>query len=754
MAWEMGLEAETDYLPDRMPETAKPIEPKLLIAVPFYKNEQLVAPLLESLIACAGDLAAINAEVVLFDDSPGYAPLAEALQAILPRAQAAFACRLVRHERNLGFVRTMNTAIDEAVARRLDVLLLNSDTIVHPGAFPEMLRIAALDPMIGFVNPRSDNATLATLPIAHRASPLDGAFDAAPYTALAARLPEMSYVPTAVGFCMLIRWHILAEFGGLDPVFGAGYNEENDLVMRAGRCGYRAALANRAFVRHLGEASFSIADISKAVLEPANRAILDARYPEYGAITSAHFVSPETRAEWLLGTLIPDAQGRLDLAFDFSSFGPRANGTFKAGRQLLKSAVEDWHDRFNVFVLCSQEAYDFHGYAELGVPRCDPHGPELFAVIFREGQPFDWSTIDRLVLKGAVIGSHMLDTISLDCTQLTSPELFDIWQFALQHGDFFVAPSAQSMRQIGLRFQIPAWVTRMASHLSLDLDDYRHGAFDASVTTPQPERGTLLVIGNHFPHKYLVPTANALAAAFPDRKVIALGQTKPGTGTAFNPFALPVLSDAVNLDGINVGHLTDDQIGGFYAEAEAVIFPSHYEGFGIPLLEALAAKRPVFVRPLPVFKELWESHGRNPNIHFYETTNDLVQRLQVLPRWQAPLRARPAEGGGRSAREIRSLLEAALLKADYRIIVERLRAVRVAAKLANKSGKVAELSVQSGQRELLDQVASFAAVRFEYFARRGLQIGMVYVVSRAIFRMLRPVVKGLRAIRNAVRPGA
>jgi GT2 family glycosyltransferase len=721
-------------LPDVAPATAIPTESKLLVAVPFYKNEQLVAPLLESLILCAADLADIGAEVVLYDDSPNYVPLQAALEAILRRAQAAFACRLVRNERNLGFVQTMNAAIGEAVARRLDVLLLNSDTIVHPGAFPEMLRIAALDPMIAFVNPRSDNATLATLPVAHRASPVDGAFDAAPYTALAARLPEMSYVPTAVGFCMLIRWHIVAEFGGLDPIFGAGYNEENDLVMRAGRCGYRAALANQAFVRHRGEASFSLAEISKTVLEPANRAILDARYPEYGAVTAAHFVSPETRAEWLLGTLIPDADGRLDLAFDFSSFGPRANGTFKAGRQLLKSAAEDWHDRFNVFVLCSKEAYDFHGYAELGVPRCDPDGPELFAVIFREGQPFDWLTIERLVRKGAVFGSHMLDTISLDCTQLTSPELFDIWQFALQHGDFFVAPSEQSMRQIELRFQIPARVTRMASHLSLDLDDYRHGAADAGAKKPQPGRGTLLVIGNHFPHKYLVPTANALAAAFPKRKVIALGQSKPGAGTEFNPYALPVLNNAVNLAGIHVGHLTDDQIGAFYAEADAVIFPSHYEGFGIPLLEALAANRPVFVRPLPVFKELWESHARNPNIHFYETTTDLVQRLQAVPRWQAPSAVPAAEDGRRSANEIRSLLEAALLKADFRTIAARLRALPSDIAPPAKTGLIPLSAAESAAR--------FSGQRVELFARWLLSAQWRYAFLRGIYRnVMRPIMR-------------
>ncbi len=712
----LSVRGGAEYLPDMVQYRAETRGSKLLIAVPFYKNEELVASLLESLIACAADLAEIDAEVVLFDDSPDYAPLQAALEEMLPRAGAAFKCRLVRNEVNLGFAKTMNGAIAEAVERRLDLLLLNSDTIVHPGAFPEMLRVASLDPMIGFVNPRSDNATLATLPIAHRAHPAAARdFDAAPYAALAARLPEMSYVPTAVGFCMLIRWHILAEFGGLDPIFGAGYNEENDLVMRAGRCGYRAALANHAFVRHLGEVSFNIAEISKAVLEPVNRAILDARYPEYAVVTAAHFAAPETRAEWLLGTLTPDAAGRLDLAFDFSSFGPRANGTFKAGRQLLKSAAEDWHDRFNVFVLCSQEAYDFHNYAE----------------IFREGQPFDWHAIERMVFKGAVIGSHMLDTISLDCTQLTSPELYNIWQFALQYGDFFVTPSEQSMRQIELRFQIPKRVTRMASYLSLDLGDYRHGVFDAGAAAPQPGRGVLLVIGNHFPHKCLVPTANALAGAFPKRKVIALGQSKPGTGPAYNPFSLPALSNAGNLVGIGVGHLTDAQIGAFYAQADVVIFPSHYEGFGIPLLEALAAKRPVFVRPLPVFKELWESHGRNPNIHFYETTDDLVHCLRALPRWQVPMDAPPDEGGGRSAREIRALLEAALLKADYRTIAERLRALQPYTAPAARSGLIPLSAAESAAR--------YFGERAELLARRLFRPQWVYVFCRTAYRgLIRP----------------
>ena len=52
----------------------------------------------------------------------------------------------------------MNVAIAEAVQTGCDLLLLNSDTRLVPGALTEMIRVACLDAMTGFVNPRSNNA--------------------------------------------------------------------------------------------------------------------------------------------------------------------------------------------------------------------------------------------------------------------------------------------------------------------------------------------------------------------------------------------------------------------------------------------------------------------------------------------------------------------------------------------------------------------------------------------------------------------
>jgi GT2 family glycosyltransferase len=707
----------------------------VLIALPFYKNEHLVTAVIGSLIRGAADIRAIGGEVVCYNDSPDHAPLASALAEILPQAQAGFACRIEVNPTNLGFVRTMNRAVEEAVARKFDLLLLNSDTVVEPGALTEMVRVSRLDPMIGFVNPRSNNATLATLPLADRFP--DGTVPLAAYRALAARLPAFSYVPTSVGFCMLIRWDILAGFGGFDEVYGAGYNEENDLVMRAARCGYRAVLANHAFVWHEGEQSFGTAELSKHHWEPINRAILDRRYPEYDAFTAAYFSSPEITAEKLLAALIPNAAGKLDIAFDFSSFVAAHNGTFQAGKQLLALAVEVWGDRFNISVLCSPETYAFWGYEGLGARRCEPHGAEKFAIIFRVGQPYDWNTLQRLAMKGAVIGIYMLDTISIDCPQLTSPLLFNLWQFALENADMIAALSRMTLDQLHNRFQIPERTVISSVLLSQDIEDYRISGADR----PAPGRGNLLVLGNHYRHKHLAPTANALADAFPDRAVIALGEEKPDIDTPHEPLGPQRLSRAENLTGIAVGYLDEAELGAYYAQADAIVFPTHYEGFGIPILNALAARRPIFVRPLPVFEELWRGQDKNPNIHFYETNGDLIAQLREIPRWRDVAPPPAGNGARRTAREIRKGLDAALDRIDYRRIVERVRAVQFASDLSPPAAPPAPAAPTTDAA----RAARYVAHHVEGFARATLGVPPLYTAARLLFRAVRPVTRRLRA---------
>lgn len=54
-----------------------------------------------------------------------------------------------------------------------------------------------------------------------------------------------------------------------------------------------------------------------------------------------------------------------------------------------------------------------------------------------------------------------------------------------------------------------------------------------------------------------------------------------------------------------LGYVEDDELPKIYQGAEMLIYPSLYEGFGLPVLEAMAAGIPVIASDIPVFRELY-----------------------------------------------------------------------------------------------------------------------------------------------------
>jgi len=55
---------------------------------------------------------------------------------------------------------------------------------------------------------------------------------------------------------------------------------------------------------------------------------------------------------------------------------------------------------------------------------------------------------------------------------------------------------------------------------------------------------------------------------------------------------------------IEEAHCSDEQLHAYLQHAQALLFPSFVEGYGMPLVEALALKAPVLASDLDVFREI------------------------------------------------------------------------------------------------------------------------------------------------------
>ena len=103
------------------------------------------------------------------------------------------------------------------------------------------------------------------------------------------------------------------------------------------------------------------------------------------------------------------------------------------------------------------------------------------------------------------------------------------------------------------------------------------------------------------------------------------------------------LRDELNLQGaahflaeVTPDFLPDEMIADFYRLADALLFPSREEGFGIPIIEAAFSKMPVFCSDLPVLREL----GGEEVSYFDPDDEPALIAAQILARLEGELTLR------------------------------------------------------------------------------------------------------------------
>jgi GT2 family glycosyltransferase len=662
--------------------------PKFLIAIPFYKNIEHITYVKKSISHNFEFLKKSETSILLLNDSPNYEELKDAIMSI--KNEFDLPIEYFENRENLGFIKTINIAIGISIKEKKDLLILNSDTIVFPNAIQEIQAVAYSDPMIGFVCPRSNNATLASLPHKFVDQDISPEIVFSVYSKINKIIPRISYVPTAVGFCLFLKYIILSDFGGLDEIYGMGYCEENDLIMRANRCGFRAVLANHAFVWHKGSDSFAKLDKNFIDFKNSNAKILEKRYPEYEVLINNYFGGENFKAESLIAQLIPNENNKLEIGFDFSIFGPFHNGTFELGKKILNAAVTYWSESFEIIVFINDDALLFHDLKKYkNVKFLTPDNHTKCAAIIRTNQIFTEEDVVKLYNQAPIVYVFMLDTIAVDCGNLNVEFNKSLWTFISKWTDIIFTISEYSSFQFNTRFIVSPPVKVVPLLPSVDIREYKSSL--EPVTKKNYDRKKLFIVGNKFEHKAVIPTVNKLANIFPEMDfTVLVGRS--------------VFSDFSNVEYIQNNTMTDSEISNLYAHSDAIIFPSYYEGFGFPVLHGLSKNTPIYLRKIKSSLEIVSQiKNAKENTYFFETLDDLVLLLKLgIPAWQGGEAVGENDGWKRVALNLEEHLFNSLKELNYNFLVDRLQWVNES--FANQVAKMSHVkNLNNIVNELLEK---------------------------------------------------
>lgn len=108
-------------------------------------------------------------------------------------------------------------------------------------------------------------------------------------------------------------------------------------------------------------------------------------------------------------------------------------------------------------------------------------------------------------------------------------------------------------------------------------------------------------------------------------KLVLIG--KPGFGYEEVERAIATLPADVQADVIRPGYVTDEEVAAYTAHSAAYLYPSLYEGFGIPILEAMAAGTPVITSDVSANPEVADDAAVfvQPN-----DTDELVRLMAIF----------------------------------------------------------------------------------------------------------------------------
>ncbi len=287
-------------------------------------------------------------------------------------------------------------------------------------------------------------------------------------------------------------------------------------------------------------------------------------------------------------------------------------------------------------------------------PIVEPGAGDLLMIMEPNSYQKSWHVIDEIKARGAKVGTLMFDLIPITHAQYCDPRCvreFGPWVAnTAEHSDFFISISwtvRDELESYLRRHTTRPWRSEQfeAFHLGADLDLVSlRGSVRASVRdffANHDQRPVDLFVGTVEPrknHTYLLDAYERAWQAGSQAKLCLIGRV----GWLCEEVLERIQQHPELGQRLQCYHdLNDTELNYAYDRSRALVYPSHQEGFGLPLIEALHKKLLVLASDIPIHREV----GQDFCAYFdLGDPQDLAERIIALDRDPQSLGVRdPAE---------------------------------------------------------------------------------------------------------------
>jgi glycosyltransferase involved in cell wall biosynthesis len=250
------------------------------------------------------------------------------------------------------------------------------------------------------------------------------------------------------------------------------------------------------------------------------------------------------------------------------------------------------------------------------------------------------------VPEGPIGGPMAQVTVVHDLLPLSFPDEYPRQQHyfrylvprVLRRSRVVVADSESTRQEVVRRYALPAAQVHVV-YPGFDAERFHDG--DALARRPS-DIPYLLYVGNLLPHKNLLRLVEAFAVVrrrCPCRLVIRGAGRPPYTRTLAARIEALGLADAVGF----VEYAGSDALRELYAGAACLVYPSLAEGFGLPILEAMASGTPVVTSCVSSLPEVAGGAALTADPYDASALAEAIGLVLTTPELRAELRRRGLE---------------------------------------------------------------------------------------------------------------